>query len=131
MNYAYTDAQITKDANPAIVGNRTAGSTRHIQNTWLTYQIQRSALKGLRFQVGYQYQADRSSWFVFDNTENALPDYFRLDAGIGYQTGKFGINLMINNVTNAYLYSGAPSGNMYYWQTEAGRNFRLSVNYNF
>lgn len=131
VNYAYTDAHITKDANPAIVGNRTAGSTKHIQNTWLTYQIQRSALKGLRFQIGYQYQGDRSSWYVFDNTEKALPDYFRLDAGIGYQAGRVGINLMINNVTNAYLYSGAPYGNMYYWQTEAGRNFRLSLNYSF
>lgn len=131
INYAYTDAHITKDANPAIVGNRTAGATKHIQNTWLTYQIQKSALKGLRFQLGYQFQGDRSSWFVFDNTENTLPNYFRLDAGIGYQTGKIGINLMINNVTDAYLYSGAPSGTLYYWQTEAGRNFRLSLNYTF
>lgn len=130
-NYAYTDGKITEDSNPAVIGNRTPGASKHIQNTWMTYQLQTTPLKGLRFQIGYQYQADRSSWYVFDNTENSLPNYFKLDAGIGYQIGKVAVNLLVNNLTNAYLYSGGPYGNLYYWQAEAGRNFRLSLNYNF
>lgn len=131
LNYAYTDAHITKDANPDLVGRKTAGATNHIQNTWLTYQFQSTALKGLRFQLGYQYQAGRSSWYVFDNSQSNLPNYFRLDGGVGYQAGKLGVNLLVNNILNKYLYSGGPSGGLYYWQTEPGRNFRLTINYNF
>lgn len=131
INYAYTDARITKDSDPEVIGNKVAGATEQIQNTWLTYKIGNGKLNGLRFSLGYQYQAGRSSWFVFDNTENSLPDYFRLDGGIGYQKDKFTVNLNINNILNEYLYSGAPYWGTYYWQTEPGRNARLTVAYRF
>jgi iron complex outermembrane recepter protein len=88
-------------------------------------------LSGLRFSLGYQYQAGRSSWYIFDNSENALPDYFRLDGGISYQTAKFDVIFNVNNIANKYLYSGAPYGMMFYWQTEPGINSRLSVFYKF
>lgn len=131
INYAYTDAVITKDAKPEVVGNKVAGATSHIQNTWLNYKIGAGALEGLKFSIGYQYQAGRSSWFVFDNTENSLPDYFRLDGGIGYQKNKFSINLNVNNILNEYLYSGAPYSGTFYWQTEPGHNLRLTAGYKF
>ncbi|MBR9997565.1 MAG: TonB-dependent receptor [Cyclobacteriaceae bacterium] len=131
VNYAYTDARITEDTNPEVVGNRVPGATEHIQNTWLNYRIGSGILNGLRFSLGYQYQAGRSSWFIFDNTENSLPDYFRLDGGVGYQADRFNVNLMVNNILNDYLYSGAPYGEMFYWQTEPPRNFRLTVGYAF
>lgn len=131
INYAYTDARITKDSDPNVVGRKTAGATDHIQNTWLTYAIPEGKLKGLGCSVGYQFQAGRSSWYVFDQTENGLPDYFRLDAGISYRTKQFSVQLLVNNLLNEYLYSGAPYYGMYYWQTEPGRNVRLTVGYTF
>jgi iron complex outermembrane recepter protein len=131
INYAYTDARITEDSNPEVIGNKVPGATEHIQNTWLNYRVGTGALNGLRFSLGYQYQVGRSSWFIFDNTENSLPDYFRLDGVIGYQADRFGINLLINNILNEYLFSGAPFGDMFYWQTEPGRNFRLTLGYSF
>lgn len=132
LNYAYTDAKITKDADESVVGNAVAGATKHLQNTWLSYKVQKGLLTGLRFSMGYQYQAGRSSWFVFDNSENSLPDYFRLDGGVGYLSGKFSVNLLLNNLLNDYLYSGAPNyDQMYYWQSEPRRNFRISVGYRF
>lgn len=131
VNYAFTDAQITKDANPDFVGRSVAGATKHIQNTWLTYELPTTKLKGLTFNLGYQYQAGRSSWYVFDNSEQSLPDYFRLDGGIGYSFEKVSVGVMINNILDDYLYSGAPTGNMYYWQAEAGRNFRVNIGYKF
>jgi iron complex outermembrane recepter protein len=131
INYAFTEARVTKDADPKVVGNMVAGATKHIQNTWLSYKVKDGKLSGLRFSLGYQYQAGRSSWYVFDNSENSLPDYFRLDGGVSYQTAKFDLTFNVNNITNKYLYSGAPYGTMFYWQTEPGVNSRLSVFYKF
>jgi iron complex outermembrane recepter protein len=131
INYAYTEALITKDSDPKVVGNQVPGATKHIQNTWISYKITDGKLSGFRISLGYQYQAGRSSWFIFDNTENSLPDYFRLDGGISYQSSKFGVNLNINNLTNKYLYSGAPYYGTFYWQTEPGINGRMTVAYKF
>jgi iron complex outermembrane receptor protein len=131
VNYAFTEARVTKDSDPKIVGNMVAGATKHTQNTWLAYKVRYGKLSGFRFSIGYQYQSKRSSWHVSDNSENALPDYFRLDGGISFQTGKFDVIFNVNNLTNKYLYSGAPYSNMFYWQTEPGINSRLSVSYKF
>lgn len=131
LNYAYTDARITRDSNPQLVGNQVPGATRHIQNSWLSYKISEGNLAGLKFSLGYQYQAGRSSWFVFDNSENALPDYFRMDGGLGYRKKKISVNVLVNNLLNTYLYSGAPYFGTYYWQTEPKRNVRLTLGYRF
>jgi iron complex outermembrane receptor protein len=131
VNYAFTEARVTKDSDPKVVGNMVAGATKHIQNTWLSYKVRDGKLSGLHFSLGYQYQAGRSSWYIFDNSENALPDYFRFDGGISYQTAKFDVIFNVNDIANKYLYSGAPYGTMFYWQTEPGINSRLSVFYKF
>jgi iron complex outermembrane recepter protein len=131
VNYAYTDAKTTKDSNPEIVGNKVAGATEHIQNTWLNYNFNRGVLNGLKLSLGYQYQAGRSSWYVFDGSENSLPDYFRVDAGVSYTIDKLSFNLIVNNLQNKYLYSGAPYGDYFYWQAEPKRNSRLTVTYKF
>lgn len=131
INYAYTDSKVTKDTDPARVGVRVAGATKHIQNTWISYRIQNGILKGLGASVGYQFQGDRSSWYVFDGTEKSLPDYFRLDGSVHYTHNNLRLALNVNNILDDYLYSGAPYSNYYYWQAEAGRNLRLSMTYSF
>ncbi|RBL89489.1 TonB-dependent receptor [Chitinophaga flava] len=136
VNYAYTDGIVSKDADAKLVGNYVPGIAKHIQNTWLTYTLGNGALKGLRANIGYQYQIGRVAGQVYDKSENFLPDYFRMDAGLAYTVNKFSINMLVNNVLNAYLYTGAPSadnyGNkIYYWQTEPGRNVRMSLGYRF
>jgi iron complex outermembrane receptor protein len=68
---------------------------------------------------------------IYDKSENPLPDYFRLDAGIGYTSNKFSINLNVNNVLDKYLFTGGPSGDIFYWQAEPKRNARVSVGYKF
>lgn len=133
VNYAYTVAKVTKDSKPENVGVQVPGSSRHVHNTWLNYKIENGQLGGLGFSLGYQYQAKRSPWYVFDGSANSLPDYFRLDGGISYQREKIGFNLLVNNLLDKYLYSGAPYawGGFYYWQAEPGTNYRFSVNYRF
>lgn len=129
INYAFTEAKVTKDSKAENVGVQVAGSSRHVQNAWLNYKIDRGALAGFGISVGYQYQAKRSPWYVFDGSENSLPDYFRMDGSLSYQKEKIGFNLMVNNIFNKYLYAGAPYDNYYYWQAEPGTNVRFSVSY--
>lgn len=133
INYAFTEAKVTKDSDPKVIGNQVAGTTRHVQNAWLNYKVDRGVLSGLGLSIGGQYQVKRAPWYVFDNSENSLPDYFRLDGSLSYQKDKLGFNLVINNILNKYLYSGAfyNWGNYYYWQTEPGTNLRFTVAYKF
>ncbi|SEW39603.1 iron complex outermembrane recepter protein [Chitinophaga sp. YR573] len=131
INYAYTDAQISKDSDPKLVGNIVPGTSKHIQNTWMTYRVAQGVLNGLRLSAGYQYMIGRVAGMIYDKSENPLPDYFRLDAGIGYTSNKFSINLNVNNVFDKYLFTGGPSGDIFYWQAEPKRNARVSVGYKF
>lgn len=131
INYAFTEAKVTKDSKQENVGVHVAGSSRHIQNAWLNYRVDKGVLTGFGISAGYQYQVKRSPWYVFDGSENSLPDYFRLDGSLSYQKEKIGFNLVVNNILNKYLYSGAPYDNYFYWQAEPGTNMRFSVAYRF
>jgi len=131
LNYAFTDSEVTKDADSQKVGNPLAGTTKHITNAWLSYAIQDGVLKNVGLSLGYQWQLDRSSWYVFDGSNHVLPDYFRLDGGISWKNKNLSVALNVNNILDAYLYSGSPYGNYYYWQTEAPRNFRVNIAYKF
>lgn len=127
INYAYTDTKVTKDSDPNLVGTPTAGATKHIHNTWVTYRLK----NGFGASLGYQYQNGRSSWYLTSDPDRSLPDYFRLDGGISYQSKKLDINLNVNNILNKYLFSGGPYYGIYYWQTEPLRNVRASIAYKF
>ena len=138
VNYAYTDSEITKDTDEAKVGQKVPGYAQHVTNSWLAYRVNRGKIAGLGLSLGYQWQLSRHPWFVSTSTEDNLPDYFRLDGGLSYQFKKVNVALNVNNLLNDYLYSGSPydfnydgSSDGYYWQTEAPRNFRLSVGYTF
>lgn len=133
LNYAYTDAKVTKDTDEKKVGVSVAGATKHITNAWLSYRMTDGKLKGFGASLGYQWQVDRSSWYVFDGTNQALPNYFRLDGAVSWQSNRLTVALNVNNLLNEYLFSGAPYTwlNAYYWQTEPMRNSRLSIGYKF
>jgi iron complex outermembrane receptor protein len=131
INYAFTEAKVTDHPEKAAIGTQVAGSSRHIQNAWLNYRLDRGKLAGFGISMGYQYQAKRSPWFVFDGTESSLPDYFRMDGSISYQRKNIGLNLVVNNILNKYLYSGAPYADYFYWQAEPGTNVRFTVGYKF
>lgn len=136
-NYAYTDAKITKadssEASQSTIGNRVPGYSTHVANAWLTYRLNDGFFKGLSISLGGNFQGDRSTWSWGEAGQKNLPDYFRMDAGLSYEVGKFTITANVFNVLNTYLYSGSyyGYGGFYYWQTEAGRNQRIGINYRF
>ncbi|RAJ06663.1 iron complex outermembrane receptor protein [Chitinophaga skermanii] len=131
LNYAYTDHEVTEDINPANVGNKIPGYAKHLTNGWLSYRFSKGIFKHLGLSAGYQYQVDRTTWAWSATAKDQLPNYFRVDAGISYAMPKYYVNVNINNIFNKYLYSGAPYGSYYYWQTEPGTNVRATVGYRF
>ena len=124
LNYANTNVE---DEN----GNKVVGFSKHITNGWFNYQFQEEQLKGFGVSLGYQYLIDRSTWAWGADGETDLPDYFRMDGALSWENNRFRVALNINNLLNEYLYSGANYGSYIYWQSEPGRNFRLSLNYKF
>ncbi|PWK27625.1 iron complex outermembrane receptor protein [Arcicella aurantiaca] len=136
MNYAVTDAKVTKDTDGSQVSRQVSGTDKYIFNTWLKYRFQSGAMEGLGISFGVQHSAGRSNWYgAYDKTVDAtMPNYTRFDAAMSYQFGKFGVALNVNNLFNTYLITGGSYytwSKYYYSQVEAMRNSRLSINYKF
>ncbi len=135
MNYAYTNGRITKDTEQKDVNTQLPGTDKHIANAWINYRIPSGVVKGLGFSLGVSHVAKRTAWYAeYDRSiDPSMPDYTKFDAALSYQLGKFGVALNVNNLFNADILSGAyySWSKFYYWQAEAYRNARLSINYKF
>lgn len=136
MNYAITDAKVTKDTDGSQVDRQVPGTDKYIFNTWLKYRFQSGQVKGLGISFGVQHLAGRSNWYGAYNkaVDPSMPNYTRFDGAISYQAKKFGVALNINNLFNTYLLTGGSYyawNNYYFSQVEAMRNARLSINYKF
>lgn len=144
-NYAYTDGKVTKVADGVtgvFVGQVVPGFSKHTSNAWLTYTLQNGPLKGAGISGGFTYLAGRAvGTYSGENSNENLPDYFKLDGGLFWGNKKLKITANAFNILDRYLYSGAyytnywnaPDYNqpVYSWQAEAPRNYRVSVAYKF
>ena len=135
LNYALTDGKVTKDTENNQVEKQLPGTDKHIANAWLSYRVSSGALKGLGLSWGISHASGRTAWYgEYDRSlDPTMPSYTRFDAAVSYQFAKFGVALNVNNLFNADLLSGAyySWSQFYYWQAEAYRNARLSINYKF
>jgi iron complex outermembrane receptor protein len=131
INYAYTDSRITNDVDKTLIGVRTPLFVKHIQNTWLSYDLPWRSLEGFGISMGYQYQGGRSGRYAVV-TPYAIPDYFKVDGGLRWANKKVNFNMIINNIFNKNLI-GTPwlRNGLYYWIPQAPTNFRLSAGYCF
>ncbi|WP_420153388.1 TonB-dependent receptor domain-containing protein [Siphonobacter sp.] len=129
INYAYNDSKIEADVNPQLIGARTPMYVKHVQNTWLNYQLPGSKLSAFSVSAGYQYQGGRGERYA-TATPHSNPDYFRLDGGIGWHRKHLKVNLLVNNILNKKLIATPwfRSG-LYYWVPQAPLNARLSIHY--
>ncbi|MBP1649881.1 MAG: fhuA 1 [Bacteroidetes bacterium] len=126
INYAFNDAKVEKDVSKALINTRTPMYVKHVQNTWLNYELPCA----LSFSLGYQYQGQRGERYA-TATQHKTPDYFRLDAGVGYKYKKLKVNLLVNNLLNKHLIATPWYRNgLYYWVPQPGINGRLSISYN-
>ncbi|MGJ1421333.1 carboxypeptidase regulatory-like domain-containing protein [Sphingobacterium spiritivorum] len=134
LNYAYTDAKISRDNDAAKIGQMLYGTARHIANSWLTYTVQDGGFRGLGVSTGFELQTKRAAWPV--TKEKYLPDnFFSIDAGMSYKRDNYNLALVVNNVTNRYnyvgFYPGAWGYKHYGWRAMPPTNFRLSLGYSF
>lgn len=132
INYAYTDAFVSEDTNPLLVGLPSPYRVKHMQNIWLNYKIPFRHFQGLSISGGYQFQAGRAGRYPQDGDLD-IANIFRLDAGLGWTNGKISVNGLINNLLNRFNYGSAwtrPAG-LYAYVPFPPREFRLSLGYNF
>ena len=136
-NYAYTDSRVVEVAEGITdveEGDIVPGFAKHTVNSWLNYKIQNGVLKGAGASLGFTYLAGRETyWDPAPDPSGNLPDYFKLDTGLFWEKDNLRITANVFNVLDRYLYSGSYYAwlNAYYWQTDAPRNVRLSISYNF
>lgn len=134
-NYAFTESKVT-EANVSTFneGDIVPGYSKHVANAWLNYTVPTGILKGLGASIGGTYLAGRQTDTWSEGLER-LPNYFKLDGGLSYETKKFKVTANVFNILDEYLYSGSfyqwVSNGVYYWQTEPPRNFRVGVTYKF
>jgi len=136
LNYAYTDSKISKESEQVTVktvGNQTPNTNRHTTNGWLSYRFSKGVLNGFGINGGFQWLAGR---FVGTTQTPNMPEYLRFDAGVSYQKGKFGINMLVNNVednrkllTAMSLPGGTGTAAFYSYIVEARRNMRMTLTY--
>ncbi|AYN68882.1 TonB-dependent siderophore receptor [Euzebyella marina] len=125
LNYANTNVEDKS-------GNLVAGHAKHVSNGWVNYSFgQYSKLNGFGASLGYQYQADRSTWAWAADNQSDLPNYFRMDGALSWHNDKFRVQVNVNNILDEYLYAGANYGSYIYWQSEPGINGRITVAYSF
>ncbi|GAA4778273.1 TonB-dependent siderophore receptor [Olivibacter ginsenosidimutans] len=141
-NYAYTDGKITKineGVEDFYVGQRLDGADKHIANLWLDYTLLKGSLQGLSLRAGVTTYIDRATQFYSnEHPEWNIEDYWRFDAGLGYHHDRFTATLNVQNLLDRYLLLGGSyytdyfaSSEVYSWQADLPRNFRLSFSYRF
>lgn len=147
LGYAYTDARfISKgqsDEDQEIIGNKTPWTPLHTFNSWLNYEFDNNALKGLGVGLGVYY-VDKAYQNQF-NTQY-LSSYTIANGTIYYQT-KYNLRIGVN-VDNIFdtlyfrsalssndLYSNDPIHEPYQSVMQAypgkGRNYSVTLTYNF
>jgi iron complex outermembrane receptor protein len=80
--YAYTDAEVTKDNDVALVAKRLANVPYNKFTLWSTYYFQEGTLKGFGFGGGLFAYSNRSSSIFGDPVE--IPGYIRADGALYY-----------------------------------------------
>jgi iron complex outermembrane receptor protein len=96
-NYAYNDAKVTDDPDPANVGKRKENAPRHAASIWGRYRLD----NGLSAGLGMQYVGKRAT---FDTLE--LPAYTIFNAGLFYTLSSTEIALTVKNLADKTHWTG-------------------------
>lgn len=93
--YTYIDLEITKDANPALIGNSPYIVPDQQASFSFDYRFQTGALSGFGFGAGVRYVGE--SWVDNENTLK-VPSSTVFDGKLGYDFGDWGIDLNVKNI---------------------------------
>lgn len=114
LGYAYLDARY-KDSPAYYEGSAPMNAPKHTANGWVYYNVEKGRLKGLNIGAGIYYVGQRpvSEYTKKATHTNTSPNmkpfdmdaYTTVNARIGYNYGKFGLNVFFNNIFNSTGYS--------------------------
>ena len=99
-NYAYTDAEVTRD-NAIPVGDRLARVPRHNGRLAARYRVQDGAARGLSFGAGISAFSERQ--LTLPNSV-AVPGHALIDAQASYKTGRTTLSLSALNLANRKVF---------------------------
>jgi iron complex outermembrane receptor protein len=101
-NYAYTDAEFTKNASTTVVsGNQLQGVPKNSARLWANYNFASLGVSGLSAGLGAYWQSEA----YVDNANTFKADsYHTIDAAINYQTARYNVGLTVKNLTNEDYY---------------------------
>ncbi len=127
-SYAFIEAEIIEDDNPALIGERIGGAPEHSANFWGRYDFMHGALKNIGVGLGMVYRGDRLSWY---GDRIVLPSYTVFDAAVYYRPSgvDMQIALKLNNLFDETYWNGALNATRLF--PGAPRNVLLTTTYKF
>ena len=120
--YTYTQTKVTRDTNPAIVGQPLNLTPRHTLTAWATYKLPQ--VPRVTLGVGGRCVSEQIGSYPF-----TLPSYFVADASISYVGENYRITAGVKNLFDKAYYDGAINANVV--SPSLPRNFSLGVTYFF
>lgn len=120
-NYAWTDAEVSKDTDPANVGKKKENAPEHSATLWGRYRVNSQWAVG----AGLSYVGERHTF----QEGLKLPDYTVYNAGLYYTAKNLEVSLVGKNLTDKTHWTGGYN----YTRVFPGdpRTFSLNMNYNF
>ncbi|WP_370451207.1 TonB-dependent siderophore receptor [Acidovorax sp. FJL06] len=120
--YTYTQTQVTRDNNAAIVGLPLLLTPRHTLTAWATYKLPQ--YQRITLGVGGRYVSEQIGSYPF-----TLPSYVVADASISYAGDNYRVTAGVKNLFNKAYYDGAINANVV--SPALPRNFSIGLTYFF
>lgn len=121
--YSYTDMEITKDANPNVIGKSPFVVPNQTASLWLDYAFTNDALDGLSLGTGVRYQG--KSWADNENTLR-VPSASVLDAAIRYTKNDWTASINVSNIFDREYVKSCQTASTCGWGDSRTITFKLS-----
>jgi iron complex outermembrane receptor protein len=121
-SYTYTDAEVTRDNNAAIVGRPVNLTPKHTFALWANYDIE--AVPGLSAGLGARHISEQVGALPF-----TLPSYAVFDLSLGWRNEHWRLTAGVKNLADKTYYDGAINQNVV--SPGLPRNYSVSVTYAF
>ena len=100
--YAYLDPRVTRDTDPAAVGQTEIYLPKNTFSLYTTYSLKGGPLGGLILGGGIRHiDSVKTS---YDHSTIDIPDYTLVDASVGYDRGPWSFQLTIGNIFDKHYY---------------------------
>ncbi|KAA3530772.1 TonB-dependent siderophore receptor [Agrobacterium tumefaciens] len=122
-SYSYTDLDITKDANPNLIGKSPWIVPAHTASLWVDYAFTDDTFEGLSIGGGVRYQG--KSWADAANTLR-VPDAAVFDAAIRYEKNDWTASVNVANVFDKEYVKSCAGVSVCGWGDSRTITFKLS-----